>query len=502
MTKQEVEDEKPAVVAWPATHNSSELREHYQFLNPYNFVRYLPKPNDLSDDPSTILLGRCAPPPHDRYVGLTGRITCQVEVNTPLFIADSHGVTVKRIQDDKGKQREHLSYRFFKIGGQDAIPATSLRGMVRSVFESVTNSCFGVFASEERLDYRQVDMAKQMQAAIVLRIPENETDLGEVALCEDARVPAYTNNNMVEPENWKCGEIGYAILTESGKTVKEWLTKTPIANENEQQIGWLKITGQTFPGKKHERFFYYSQGEDKATKIPFSWERMLDYNAILKAQVNDEKRNFHTQYQHHELSVGDLVYVRANRDDSDVLDISLVKVPRLKFRKSLADLLPEYLHPCSCYTALCPTCRTFGWVKNAHQRGTTIQDDNEEIAYAGRVNFSIGRLTKDQGVYAQKLPLAILSTPEPTTSLFYLLKGAPESPLENPPTGDQKVAYEAGYKLRGRKVYRHHGDQINRQNFERVEGKEDHQNRTVDGVRSPGNIFEFTVTFENLVLIR
>ncbi len=42
---------------------------------------------------------------------------------------------------------------FFKINGQLAIPGTSLKGMIRSVLEAVTNACFVVFDGE-RLDYR------------------------------------------------------------------------------------------------------------------------------------------------------------------------------------------------------------------------------------------------------------------------------------------------------------------------------------------------------------
>src|SRR5260370_37987602 len=37
----------------------------YRFLNPYNFVRYLPE-GQLTGDPTVRLLGRCEPPPHDR----------------------------------------------------------------------------------------------------------------------------------------------------------------------------------------------------------------------------------------------------------------------------------------------------------------------------------------------------------------------------------------------------------------------------------------------------
>src|SRR5690554_7603085 len=75
----------------------------YRFLNPYNFVRCLdvPENKECKEAPKTKILGRCAPPPHDRFVGLTGRIACELEAKTPIFISDSEFV----------EGAEHKSYR-------------------------------------------------------------------------------------------------------------------------------------------------------------------------------------------------------------------------------------------------------------------------------------------------------------------------------------------------------------------------------------------------------
>ncbi len=494
----------PSQHPWPKARSSNTPWPDYRFLNPYNFVRALPKPRIPKRDAQAALLGRCPPPPHDRYVGLTGRITCRLTTVTPLFISDSHDVRVTSFADENGKTREHHSYRFFRVGGKDAIPATSLRGMVRSVFAAVTNSCFGVFTPDERLDYRQVDVARQMLAAIVIRVPEHAEDRGEVALCEDARVPAYTDSPKIDTTAWECGDKGYTVVSKSGKTALKWVVKERFvyaADGSPVTEGWLKITGRTIPGKKHERLFYYPKGVEKAPKVSFDWQRMQDYNNILDEQITDKTRQFHTKFQHRKLNVGDLVYVRLSDDKQAVEDISLVKMPRLKFRKALEEMLPEHLHTCTGYDALCPACRTFGWVKGAHRRGSQIDERKERVAYAGRVRFSFGELVKDAGVYKDEMPLVILSTPKPTAALFYLLEGAPEKANGKPPEGDQDAAYVDGYKLRGRKFYRHHGKQLNRQEFERAGRKQDHQNRSVRGVRAPRNVFEFTIDFENLAAV-
>lgn len=148
-------------------------RGEYRFYNPYNFVRFLALQNKVSgteagsesagDDrlsalaqlrdklrpagpepsPTDVpLLGRCAPPPHDRYVGLSGRIRCTLEAVTPLFVSDSEGVEVSG---------DHCSFRFYRQDGRLALPASSLRGMVRSLFEAATNSCMILMDRDKRL---------------------------------------------------------------------------------------------------------------------------------------------------------------------------------------------------------------------------------------------------------------------------------------------------------------------------------------------------------------
>lgn len=124
----------------------------YRFLNPYNFVRWLRAPQRF-DDAETQLLGRCTPPPHDRYVGLSGGIVCQLEAMSPLFISDSELPE----PSEEDKKAGHKTYRFFHYdfgdGDEPALPASSLRGMIRSVFEIATNSCYAHFDYGSRLSY-------------------------------------------------------------------------------------------------------------------------------------------------------------------------------------------------------------------------------------------------------------------------------------------------------------------------------------------------------------
>ena len=139
----------PAPVAQNAVTPRIDDHNEYRFLNPYNFVRALPTPR--ISDPDTQLLGKCAPPPHDRWVGYSGKITCELAAVSPLFVSDTPAIGCDP------QEKDHKIFRFFRYdfgnGEELAIPATSLRGMVRSVFEAVTNSCFAHLHYKTRLSY-------------------------------------------------------------------------------------------------------------------------------------------------------------------------------------------------------------------------------------------------------------------------------------------------------------------------------------------------------------
>ena len=124
----------------------------YRFLNPYNFVRWLEPARSQLEDERARVMARCEPPPHDRWVGMSGKMSVRLSVETPLFIADPDG------WQERVGEKVHPHYRFychdFGDGPERAIPATSLRGMLRSTFEAATNSCFAHTDYDRRLSYR------------------------------------------------------------------------------------------------------------------------------------------------------------------------------------------------------------------------------------------------------------------------------------------------------------------------------------------------------------
>ena len=98
------------------------IEDSVKFVNPYNFVSLGQGPERRTSSKNE----------------LTGVIKCRLTTATPLGIPDA----ANRTKDND--INDHYSYPFFKIGDKPAIPGSELRGMIRSVYETLSDSCFSV----------------------------------------------------------------------------------------------------------------------------------------------------------------------------------------------------------------------------------------------------------------------------------------------------------------------------------------------------------------------
>ena len=523
----------------------------YRFLNPYNFVRTL----EVRNPRSGVLLGRSAPPPHDRYVGLTGRIRCRLTATTPIFVSDSEGA-----EEETVNNKVHRCYRFFRDpDGNVAIPGTSLRGAVRSMFEAATNSCFAHFAGQKRLSYHLLpEEALKLVPARVHKITDDYWELellpGTTTINPNQRpsgpqyaawVPVYrplqasktiaqapntpyAQRRRVSLQGFAHGEQCQALIEpmkHPRRNFEFWnvvhLAKAgqslPKPTGNQRPVtGYLCLTNQNIENKHDERLFFTTQ-QVRSVELPAEvrkkYEELIaDYQERHSDEARKRKQPDQPQgrepafsrfilertgRKEDKLQDGDLVYARLDGAPGSysVRFIVPVSVPRVGFERKIGELLhPPELAKCKDYNALCPACRIFGWVWGDDEPEQKSPDLDKPTAYAGRVRFSHATLVKDAGIF--DATLAILSTPKPTTYRFYLRprNGKPQDGLS-----DQQVDYDNdGQILRGRKVYRHHGDRLNPQEYQSVNGNKSDQNRTVRGVQKAGSVFEFTVEFENL----
>ena len=114
--------------------------QHDYFHNPYTFVPTPPRPsNGFAGDFNPLKHGLDHASLKDSL--WTGHIPIKLTTVTPLVL----------LKNDGGERdsKEHQTYDVL-----DYIPESSLRGMLRSAYEVVTNSRYGCFGNNDRLAYR------------------------------------------------------------------------------------------------------------------------------------------------------------------------------------------------------------------------------------------------------------------------------------------------------------------------------------------------------------
>ncbi|MEG2200181.1 MAG: RAMP superfamily CRISPR-associated protein, partial [Anaerovorax sp.] len=114
------------------------------FVNPYNFVPLGKKPTRLKDGEVT------AEKKH------TGWLDCKLITKTPLIIPDTEKMTMDEHYSG------HKKYEFLQLKVNDgfvpAVPGSQIRGVVRNIYETITDSCMGT-SKNTVLSHRALEFA-------------------------------------------------------------------------------------------------------------------------------------------------------------------------------------------------------------------------------------------------------------------------------------------------------------------------------------------------------
>lgn len=109
--------------------NSQSQKEQENILHPYNFISMC----------GTVERKEPQKGP------LTGVIECTLRLTTPAAFPDSSMTQKEVVLNNQGGQEEHKREPVFKIGDDIVITGSELRGVIRSSFEVLSNSCFSVY---------------------------------------------------------------------------------------------------------------------------------------------------------------------------------------------------------------------------------------------------------------------------------------------------------------------------------------------------------------------
>ena len=161
-------------------------------MNPYDFVRV-----DWSHQPR-----RHRPTPHDRFDGLNGRIAGTLTALTPLFLP-AKGFTGLPLVDMNGATQFSQSASYVTSANPKGyfIAGSSLKGLFRSLVETVAQGCFWFFDGK----YKSKKDGQEIKSDHTAKLPASFRRCSNPNnLC-----PACRLFGLIEGETHRLGNVGF-----------------------------------------------------------------------------------------------------------------------------------------------------------------------------------------------------------------------------------------------------------------------------------------------------
>ncbi len=295
----------------------------------------------------------------------TGVMKCRLYVKTPIAIPD-----VESLKDE-----EHKTYeRFYQEGEKPTIPGSSLRGMIRSVYETATDSCFSTMKEDTILTKRsEAGEARFYSPGILCR--ENEEWILKKAT---RHCLPYSTFKVVEKEDGKKVlekdeklTTGVEVTFQSEKKDRKFVvTKCPA----EKGKKGILVLGEPGGKKENESIFeiQYQKNQKPQTvvveerELENAYERMrqvLYYyrdQAINRNLHNDEEpQMYHSGYKNYDdLSLEKGIPVWYRLEGKGII-LSYAAIGRITYKTHLDQLAGER---CTDRNHLCEACLLFGMI--------------------------------------------------------------------------------------------------------------------------------------------
>ena len=422
------------------------------FINPYNFVKvnFEKKPERTK--------AQSTPGKH------TGILHCKLVTKTPLLIPD-----MSKVPNKPG----HKELTFLRTeSGVPMIPGSSLRGPVRSMFETLTNSCLSTVDERKSITYR----TKNAFSPALLFIDNNngyhlyaaKRYIFEVRgdsyapYRDEYGKPKEPNLFLVEEEHLKDYSYGQKVyiqpLEEGGKektftTSGGYLTQSVFISKmlheqfDQSKEGFICI-GEPFGKKKHFESVFV---RDKEIDLSENQEGCDSLNKAVKALktiidcYNDDKLNanakgrktFYSDRNYKSFEIGKYYPVwyeePSQNEPIKHIHLSVANIGRAAYNKSMGDMIDNH-KACKDRSEACPACRLFGMAKGE--------------GIGTRVRFT-DAVSNQPMPSKEPVVLKDLLGPKISYLPFYLRK-------KDGGAFGKKISYDDdAYTIRGRKFYWH-----------------------------------------------
>lgn len=428
----------------------SSYKKSAAFINPYNFVR----------------LGKGVErKPADEYRGnLTGKIHCVLETKTPLAIPDSENVI--------GKTGEHKIYSFYRVNGKPVIPGSQIRGVIRSAYETLSNSCLSV---------NNVNILSSRSSAIrksgIIQFYNGKYRLFDTY---DNKMKKY-KNEKIDKEN---------------ETIRVWYGQESVKNKKYDVV---------------EKFFKFTRSSHEVICDDLE-DSIADYNTNIDIYTENKSRS--SLKKEEKLKV-DKAYREIQRIPLDKKHIDSSKlypvfyytvkdsdgknrvylmpsqIGRSVYKNKVTDLLESYA---SCQHGdgekICKACALFGIITRKNN-------------YASKIRFSDAIYSSKREIFEKNVTLQELSSPKISSVEFYSRKPGEccywtydykimkyKGNKYNP----DEIIKKCNVELNGRKYY-FHNPNLNKLDYSTTDRSK--RNSTME-LCEAGNQFEFDVYFEKI----
>ncbi len=543
-----------------------DINNTYSFLNPYTFISL----NEKSPQ-RTKITGRFQEPESAKAEGennkrYTGVIRYSVLTKTPLFIPDTEVVSQHETEPDH-KVMKFFSYRNarldepnssgvydqileknnpYNMAYKPVIPGSEIRGMFRSNYEILTNSCLSSLETKRELSKRtktlfKPGLLKKSKGKYSLyeaedhllrtKTENNYTDINHPTdetlfnvksyrqkdLPEGVRVyfnkearnpgkPLITNVKIAKGytgDRKECPCEGYVIKGEDGPA--QFMKK---GEDGSVQPDYLKEKHNCHifecKDKKNSKVAVFSSINDE---IPAEIEELRSVLKLYEQNKDSNPLMKHSGYKYYRMNLESIiqsvsnntfyfpVYYRVVTDGgNNKIYLSPACFTREVYYHTVKDLVGEHT-PCGNKDELCPACRMFGTL-------------GEEFAVSGRLRFSDLQYSgkgDNETVYGSKIRLAPLSEPKLSNMQFYLKRPSKDAffwTADYYMDKDGKAKIQVS-KINGRKVYWHNLNyQTNMEAGQNSKNEEDEKDRlnlssTITPV-NPGVKFNGEIYFEDL----
>lgn len=224
-------------------------------INPYNFV---PLPRANPERGAYRGLHRVGDD------GLSGVLVCELEVLTPLFTADHQGAK------PAGGEDSRKIFPFLRnAAGTPILQGTSIKGMVRSVYEALTNSCLCLAspvdpkASKDRSDQKEPEYDYAP-----LEAHDNSRCNALESLCPACRLFGTIQGDEVHVQ----GRVAFADATlSSGELVEETVRLRELSSPKPRHAPIYGSNGQRGDPIAGRKLYYHHDPERDLVVSESDW---------------------------------------------------------------------------------------------------------------------------------------------------------------------------------------------------------------------------------------